>query len=154
MRDAKKVIQDLKDWVDVLELAKEAVHLHGTSKNEMADLLKEAVELLLAKKPALPRAERNALIETLATINGCKLSEVGPPMFARCAKALKDIQAVCPTVTVEEIKRRARIYREKWPERELTATALSTWWAACGSVARPGLNGGSDFRQGDNLRLR
>lgn len=77
--------------------------------------------------------ERNPVLDALATIGGGRPEEVPPSLWPAVAKALADIRAVCPEVTVEELQRRGRNYRSRFPDAALTHFALAKHWATCGA---------------------
>lgn len=77
--------------------------------------------------------ERNQVLDALATIGGGRPEEVPPSLWPAVAKALADIRAVCPEVTVEELQRRGRNYRSRFPDAALTHFALAKHWATCGA---------------------
>lgn len=150
--EEKQAVAYILAVAESCEYSREAVHFYSDAKDNLARNLR-IVANALTPKPTVripgvktPRP-RNVLLDTLATLAGGKVEEVPPPMWSRCAKALANIRAVCPNVTVEEIHRRAAVYRKKWPDRDLTATALATWWAQCVPNATP-----PTFRLGDNLK--
>lgn len=68
-----------------------------------------------------------------AMLEACGLRQEDMTKGARgaCNSARKDLGAV--GATPEEVRRRAAIYRRKFPGAELTPTALAKQWAQCGS---------------------
>mgnify|MGYP007039168708 FL=1 len=87
--------------------------------------------------PKAPR-QRNVLADALATLNGESLDEVTKDSWGCVMGALKDIKAVCPDVTVDEIKRRRCRYLQRHPGWELTPKALAKYWASLSdSVKKP-----------------
>jgi hypothetical protein len=87
--------------------------------------------------PKAPR-QRNVLADALATLNGESLDEVTKDSWGCIMGALKDIKAVCPDVTVDEIKRRRCRYLQRHPGWELTPKALAKYWASLSdSVKKP-----------------
>lgn len=81
------------------------------------------------KKPV----QRNELLDALATVGGGKAEEVIASKWSGIAKALSEIKAVCPDLTVEEIQRRARNYRTHFTDAILTPFALASHWERCES---------------------
>lgn len=79
------------------------------------------------------KVERNAILDALATIGGGKAEEIPPGNWAGIAKALSEIRAVCPELTIEELQRRARNYRTRFEGAALTPFALAKHWATCGT---------------------
>jgi hypothetical protein len=83
-----------------------------------------------AEKTAKPRRP-NRELEALVALDGSDLTQATQPAWSRAAKALKNIRAVCPLVTVDEICRRSANYRAHMPTVALTASALAANWAKC-----------------------
>ena len=125
---------------------------HGGG-SELADRVKEPKEL---KEPIAPAGaidggegrqfpkprktrERDPLLDSLAAVGGADPQQVTPKSWPGIAAALKDIRAVCPDVSAEEIKRRAANYRQHMPTMMLTAHALAKNWAICDRL--PAFNG-------------
>lgn len=74
---------------------------------------------------------RDEALDALATLNGESLPEVTRSAWSQAATARKEIVAVTPDVTPDEIRRRAANYRLHMPAVTLTPTALSKHWARC-----------------------
>lgn len=121
-----------------------------TKKHREASL-KNASSMLQAYNPAAaagadatsqttkkPRA-RDPLLDALATIGGVDISQVTRSAWGAAAKALAEIKDVSTDVSVEEIQRRGRIYRQNMPNAQLTPVALAKWWANS-AVAAPQRN--------------
>lgn len=72
---------------------------------------------------------RNPLFDALAEVEGSDADEAAKLKGGKIAKALSQIKRMSPDVTPEEIKRRAGLYRETWPNVTLSATALAQNWA-------------------------
>ena len=87
-----------------------------------------------------PCTKRNELLDALATVGGGSASEIVPSKWSGIAKALSEIKAVTPSVTVAEIQRRARNYRTHFQEAALTPFALVSHWAVCANEKRRSLN--------------
>lgn len=83
--------------------------------------------------------EQQELMQALAAIDGSNPAEVPPSAWHGIARALKDIQAVCPGLSVEEIQRRGNNYRTHMPTARITPRALAKFWALCANPnqARP-----------------
>jgi hypothetical protein len=79
---------------------------------------------------------RNELLDALATVGGGKADQIVPSKWSGIGKALADIKAVCPSLTVEEIQRRASNYRTHFVDAALTPFALASHWAICDSAKR------------------
>jgi hypothetical protein len=91
----------------------------------------------LAPAEAVAEARpRNELLDALATVGGGKPEEIVPSKWSGIAKALSDIKAVCPDLTIDELQRRARNYRSHYPEAALTPFALASHWAICAGTKR------------------
>ena len=94
-------------------------------------------EPILAPAKAVAEARpRNELLDALATVGGGKPEEIVPSKWSGIAKALSDIKAVCPDLTIDELQRRARNYRSHYPEAALTPFALASHWAICAGTKR------------------
>jgi hypothetical protein len=78
-----------------------------------------------------PKHERNAIKDALAVCGGGNPSQVVPSAWSGIGKALADIMAVCPDITVEEIARRSLNYRTHMDSVPLTPFALAKNWALC-----------------------
>jgi uncharacterized protein YdaU (DUF1376 family) len=81
--------------------------------------------------PAKPPRARSPLMDALASVDGSDPQQVTPAAWPAIGRALSAIKAVTPDVTLDEILRRARNYRQKHPDWALTATALAKHWASC-----------------------
>lgn len=116
--------------------------LEGTFPTEpppvRADIIKNGKDLkdLLGSAKAAPKKprERNQLLDALAALDGSDPSQVTGSAWSGTAKALSEIKAVCPGVTLEEIANRARRYRSKYPNATCSAHALAKHW---GSLVAP-----------------
>lgn len=71
---------------------------------------------------------RNLLLDALASIGGC--DPLQTTNWSNLQKLLKEIQAVCPGVTVEEIRRRECNYAKHFTG-SFTANAVVKHWALC-----------------------
>lgn len=80
-------------------------------------------------KPSAPR-ERNALMDTLASVDGSDPLQVTGSAWPTIATALKHIRAVTPDVTPEEIRRRRDNYVANHPTWACTPSAIAKHWAA------------------------
>lgn len=74
---------------------------------------------------------RNQLLDTLATIDGSDLAQITGSAWSGIGKAAADIRKVCPTVTADEIRRRAGNYRLLFPDASISAHAMAKHWARC-----------------------
>lgn len=83
-----------------------------------------------ARKEPAPRP-RNELLDALASVDGVSLDQVTRTKWGEAAKALADICEVCPAVTVDEIRKRARNYRTHYPNAASTPSAIAKHWATC-----------------------
>ena len=84
----------------------------------------------LIKPPKQPR-ERDPLLVALVRIDGSDPAQVTSGGWGATVTALKAIREVCPGLTVEEIDRRVRHYRQHYPNATLTPSALAKHWAKC-----------------------
>lgn len=91
-----------------------------------------------------PSRPQNLLLETLAELDGSRVSEVTRVAWKGINRALSEIKAVSPNVTPEEIRRRAGHYQRHFPDAAISCHALSKHWARCQSSPRP--------RNGDTRR--
>jgi uncharacterized protein YdaU (DUF1376 family) len=86
---------------------------------------------LRAAEPARPR-ERNEVLDSL--VREAEQTDplaATPALFAKAAKALKNIRAVTPDVTPVEIAARVKNYRSHFTDCTISATALSKHWGRC-----------------------
>lgn len=99
-------------------------------RQEWLDAVQSAYDqhIKAAKSP-----KRNELLDALATVGGGSPNEIIPSKWSGIAKALSEIKAVNPSVTVAEIQRRSRNYRTHFQEAALTPFALANHWALCAS---------------------
>lgn len=82
-------------------------------------------------KPVRARA-RDELFDALAIAEGSNPLELTEAHAKRIAVALAQIRKACPSLTVAEIQRRARIYMSVMPSgTRCTASALAANWAKC-----------------------
>jgi uncharacterized protein YdaU (DUF1376 family) len=81
------------------------------------------------EEAAKPR-ERNVLFDALCLFEGIPLDQVGAKTGARIATALKEIKAISPDVTAEEIHRRGNNYSTHFSTTK-TAMALASHWGKC-----------------------
>lgn len=104
----------------------------------------EAKETLFAE--ASPSAEKtrkkrqpNALLEAIPAACGQDPAQVTGSTWSAYGKILREIKEVCPTVTPEEVHRRAACYRRKYPSAAITPHALAKHWAEFPQVAPVGI---------------
>ncbi len=76
-----------------------------------------------------PRANK-VLLEALVSLDGSDPATTTKSAWGRAGKALKDIVAVSPDVTVDLIELQAGRYRQKYPKATLTSSAIATHWSA------------------------
>jgi len=74
---------------------------------------------------------RNELLECLAGIGGDDLSQIVGSAWSAAQKRLTEIKQVCPHVTCEEIKRRAKNYKLHWPTMNISPHAIAMHWSKC-----------------------
>jgi len=85
-----------------------------------------------AKQPK--ERPRDPVFDALARSCGSNPLEMTAPQARACGVALAAIRKVCPTLTPEEIARRAKIYRESHKTWALTPSALCGHWGECGQA--------------------
>lgn len=87
--------------------------------------------------------KRDEVLDALVTLNGEDLKQVTQINFAAAATAKKQIVAVFPNVTADEIKRRKLAYIKKFPGASITAHAIAKYWATLASdVKKPAVHTG------------
>ena len=86
------------------------------------------------KEPAKERP-RDELFDGLASACGSDPKQMTSREARSCAVALAEIRKVCPTLTPEEIARRAKNYRESHKTWPLTPNALCAHWGESGQTA-------------------
>jgi len=87
-------------------------------------------------KPAPKERQRDELFDGLASACGSDARQMTRREARACAVALAEIKKACPGLTVAEIQRRAKIYREAHKTWALTASALCAHWGECDQPAR------------------
>lgn len=92
----------------------------------------QVAALLAAPKKKRVKGERNPEIDALAEAVGLNLAQVAPMRWKRLGAALADIKAALPTVTPEEIKRRANLFRQRHPTWTMSETSLAMHWSEFG----------------------
>jgi len=94
------------------------------------------------QKPEKPKKvrERNPAFDALVEVGGGDPSQVTSSEGGRVAKALSEIRATLPGLSLEdlaaEIRRRAENYRISHPDWELTPSALSGHWSGSNAAER------------------
>jgi hypothetical protein len=71
------------------------------------------------------------LLIAVATVDGSDPSQITRSGRDTAVSALDEIRTVCPSVTTEEVKRRAGNYAQHFKAAALTPTALARHWARC-----------------------
>ena len=88
-----------------------------------------------------PKKERGArsdlCFEFLVNLTGASMGSVTKAMRGEINAALRDIRAVLPEVTPDEMARRATRYRERWPRVTCSPSALAKHWGSLGSDSTP-----------------
>lgn len=79
-----------------------------------------------SRKAASPR-KRDEIFEAVAEVSNLSLDGLTDSERGRCNKAAKELKKV--DATPDEIRRRAKIYRETWPGIDLTPNALAANWS-------------------------
>lgn len=77
---------------------------------------------------------RSTLFEALANVCGMAVNEMTRSATNSCGLALGQIIEVMPTVTVEDIWKRGKLYKNAFPNAVLSPTALSMHWAKFGGT--------------------
>lgn len=83
---------------------------------------------------SMSKDERNELIEALVRECGGDPANTTKPALRAAAVAMNDIRAVCPTLTAQDIKERAALYRRRHPTWPLTPSALAKNWGSLGGT--------------------
>jgi len=96
-----------------------------------------SAEVVGRESPCRPSRPRHPEFDALAKLDCPNLAELTRPAAGRVAKALQEIGRVCPSVTPDEIERRAAAYREHMPHATLTSTALAAHWGRCAAPPAP-----------------
>jgi uncharacterized protein YdaU (DUF1376 family) len=78
-----------------------------------------------------PPAERNVLLDAIASIGGGNPLATPKSRWSGLAKVLADIKSATPDLTVDEIRRREHHYELLYPTIRPTPEALAKWWAVC-----------------------
>ncbi len=73
--------------------------------------------------------ERNEVFDAVVEVTGQNPAMSG----GEIGKALKAIKTVTPSVTADEIRRRAGNYRSQFRDATMSASALAKWWTKCDS---------------------
>ena len=79
---------------------------------------------MLEKDKPSPLRELQSAFDVLAQAEGSNPYELRGSAGGRIAKALKSIKESTPTVTPEEIARRAANYTNAWPSAALSAAGI------------------------------
>jgi hypothetical protein len=85
--------------------------------------------------------ERNPLFDALAEATGQNAEQITKSAGGQIGKALAEIKAVSPEITVEQIKERAANYRTHFADVSISPSALAKWWGLCDKPK------GGNFRQ-------
>ena len=96
----------------------------------------ESSHVDIAGKPApMDRQARNELLEALALSSpGVVLKEIPAAAWSSISKCLKDILAVCPDLTPQEIDRRATNFCLRYEWMQPSPRALAKYWGEIGSA--------------------
>ena len=106
------------------------------SKEEVIATLDSELGRNVAQKPVPVPRKRNVLLDALVSACGGDPATTTKPAFRSAANALAEIMTVCPTLTVEEINRRAERYRRDHKDWPLTCPSLAKWWDTLGGGKR------------------
>ena len=83
------------------------------------------------------KPKRDPIVSALAACGGADPSQIVPSQWSGIEKALREIKAVFPELTAEEISRRSVNYRTHMREAILTPFALAKHWALCDKQNKP-----------------
>lgn len=72
---------------------------------------------------------RDPLLEVIVQSTGGNVNETTKSAWGAAASALKQIRAVAPDLTAEEIQKRAANYRARHPDWQQSPTALAKHWS-------------------------
>lgn len=106
------------------------------TKEEVIGCLDAELGRGVAQKPVPVPRKRNVLLDALVSACGGDPATTTKPAFRSAANALAEIMTVCPTLTVEEINKRAERYRRDHKDWPLTCPALAKWWSHLGGGPR------------------
>jgi hypothetical protein len=98
--------------------------LEGHKLERVREIVAEVLEAAPAKKPT----KRNLLLDALVEACGGDPMRTTNMAFRTAATALADIKSVEPDLTAEEIFKRARRYKHKFPGITITPSALCKFW--------------------------
>lgn len=99
-----------------------------------------AGESALKLKTTEPKPEpdqHDHLLAALAALDGSEPGQTTVSAWNAASKALREIRAVCPGLTVTEIQRRATHYRAHLPCAALSALSLTKHWGRCNHPPAP-----------------
>jgi len=101
---------------------------------KLAELADQNLKMLsLLERPRFSKKEAmGVLFDALAECTGKVTAQMTGPERRECGVMLQEIRLVSPDVTPFEIKRRARLYRTKWPTWPLTISSLCKRWSELG----------------------
>jgi hypothetical protein len=80
-------------------------------------------------------ADRELLFHALANVCGMKVEEMTRKANDQCGLHLAQIIEVMPHVTVQEIWKRGKLYKQCYPSISMTPMALSLHWAKFGGTS-------------------
>ena len=90
--------------------------------------------------PAKPPREPDPIFEALIDACGLDIDELTSSARGAANKATKELRDV--GASPDGIHARAKVYRQKWPDRELTPSALAKHYAQLGAKAKGPPSGG------------
>jgi hypothetical protein len=73
---------------------------------------------------------RNPVLDAFASLDAPDITQVPPMRWKHYQKIRKDIEAICPDLTAQEVFRRADNYRKHFSVK-ISAAALHNHWAKC-----------------------
>lgn len=110
----------------------DASNTKGTVQAE-TPLLPGLAPVLIPSPPVPPppspnEKERDEFKDLLISLDGTDPNGATKGAWGRACKALADIRAAMPNVTIEEIQRRVANYKKHYPGMPVTCTAISNNW--------------------------
>jgi len=138
-RDTVTPRRDITQAEAEVRSQKSEIRNNPRAPNESAQVGSQAELIPRTAEPAKQPKERprDPLFDALASACGSDPRQMTSREARACAVALAEIKKACPGLTVAEIQRRAKIYREAHKTWALTVSAFCAYWGECGQPARP-----------------
>ena len=102
--------------------------------------------------PAKPTRERDLIFEAITEACGLDIDELTSSARGAANKAAKELREV--GASPDGIHARAKVYRQKWADRELTPSALARHYAQLGAKAKGPPKAGSPVFGSDDWEAR